>query len=162
MTLPEIKLSKHPRTGVKRMHAGMVKILAMDNAVDNGAPTVKLDFIATDVPSVDFTMTPLDAMQLLDKLDRPATDFWQGYRANQMLPSPNGREAVDCGPIDNIATNVDTSTGIPTFTVGFKAGAAMPAVEFSMDGPTVVSLMLALYQTAQEFRWLEGLQAIAA
>ena len=112
------------------------------------------------MPSIDFKLSPIEAIQLLELLQKPSEDFWQNYWSKDIVPAPQGREAINCGPIENIAVVVDTATGSPTFTVGFEPGAPILAVEFSFDGPTIVTLILALYHAADKFRWIETSRVI--
>jgi hypothetical protein len=158
---PAIKLSKHPRTGLKRMRAGMVKTLAMSNAVDNGAPTIKLDFEDETVPKIDFGMNALQSLTLFDLLTRPYDDFWDNLAFGELVAAPADRQAIDCGNLAQVAVIVDSATGVPTFTAQFVRGGPMPAVEFSLSPRTAITLMQAIMASAKDYDWTKMIEGLA-
>ena len=161
-THSDIKLSRHPRTGVKRLRAGMVKTLAMANALDNGAPTIQLDFETAGIPAIDFRMTPWQAIDMYQYLSLPYDDFcWSQSIQADLTAAPAHRRAIACGPEETVKVVIDRA-GVPTFTINFEKGAPIPAVEFTLPVPFALALMAGIEASAQEFRWIELLQAAAA
>jgi hypothetical protein len=153
------KLSKHPGTGKRRLKAGQVKILAIDHDPANGAPTIALDFEDVSMPGIDFGMAPVTALRLFDLLMRPAEEFWTDARSIDLAATPADRAALDCGEAREFKVIVATATGIPTFTVEFRASAPIPAIEFSLTAAQAVTLLHAVMYLATTFGWVEAIAA---
>lgn len=143
-----------------RIVAGTVKVLAMDYAIDNGAPTVKLDFEDPAIQPIDFKMNPITALRLIDTLDAPYEDIWKFGACADLVPSPPERQATACGPMDDLEVHVDGRVGAPTLKIRFMSDAPIAAIEFALPPPLVVALMHGILHAAQQFNWLETLQAL--
>jgi hypothetical protein len=162
LTHSDIKLSRHPRTGVRRLRAGTVKTLALANALDNGGLTIQLDFETAGIPPIDFRMSPWQAIDMYQYLCMPYDDFsWSRSAQGDLAAAPDGRTGLACGPEETIQLVIDRA-GVPTFTVNFEDGAPIPAVEFTLPVSLALALMAGIEASAQEFRWIELLQAAAA
>jgi len=154
-----VQMSIQPGTGERVLDGGMVGTVSIDVDNRDGSPILTLWFVNPMLQPVEFTLPPLHAGRLLATMGKgEELAKWESFKpTGDRDPVVDYRRTgvptAEFGPMADMKTFLELSTGNMRFAVKFPIFTGKPPLGFTLDPALCLTLLMSLYKLYEMYDW---------